>query len=379
MRGKRTCTNVRGAWLAVLLLAAAGVPTSAQAAPNRFATEVLADNPFGYWRLNEVAGATTAADLSGNTNHGTYSAAGITLGQPGLYGGDSAALFDGSGVGRIIVPNSTTLNPLHITMEALVSYAGPNGFQQRIVEKSFFGGGFQAGYNLSILADGHVQVELRAGGGPTLVASVATVPLNVPIHLVGTYDGTNVRIYINGALDTDAPAVFPGDIQANPSTDLGIGNQAELTRPRQFNGIIDEVALYPEALTPERVQAHVDALSPLSALDHFGCYAVAARERFRPVNVTLRDQFEKLQVTVLGPILLCNPTEKVHGEVTTEISNPEGHLTCYLTRPVAAPAFRPRSVSVSNQFGDRQPLLAFLRGNLLCVPSQKTLVAPGAE
>jgi hypothetical protein len=363
----------------LLLLALAGVPTEVQAAPNRFATEVLADNPFGYWRFNEAPGATTAADLSGNLNHGTYSAAGITLGQPGLYGGDNAALFDGSGVGRVVVVNSATLNPLHITMEALVSYAGPNGFQQRIVEKSFFAGGFQAGYNLSILDDGHVQVELRAGGGPTFVASVATVPLNVPIHLVGTYDGTNVRIYINGVLDTDAPAAFPGDIQANPTTDLGLGNQAELTRPRQFNGIIDEVALYPEALTPERVQAHVDALSPLASLDHFSCYAVASREPFRPVNVTLRDQFEKLQVTVLRPILLCNPTDKVHGETTTEISNPEAHLTCYQTRPVEGPVFRPRSVIVSNQFGDRQPLFAFLRANLLCVPSQKALVTPGSE
>jgi hypothetical protein len=376
---ERTCTKVRGAWLAMILLAWAVVPTSVQAAPNRFATEVLADNPFGYWRFNEAPGATTAADLSGNLNHGTYSAAGITLGQPGLYGGDNAALFDGSGVGRVVVVNSATLNPLHITMEALVSYAGPNGFQQRIVEKSFFAGGFQAGYNLSILDDGHVQVELRAGGGPTLVSSVATVPLNVPIHLVGTYDGTNIRIYINGALDTDAPAAFPGDIQANPTTDLGLGNQAELTRPRQFNGIIDEVALYPEALTPERVQAHVDALSPLAALDHFSCYGVAAREPFRPVNVTLRDQFEKLQVTVLRPILLCNPTDKVHGATTTEISNPEAHLTCYQTRPVEPTGFRPRSVIVSNQFGDRQPLFAFLRANILCVPSQKALVTPGAE
>src|SRR5688572_9836104 len=150
---ERTCTKVRGAWLAMILLAWAVVPTSVQAAPNRFATEVLADNPFGYWRFNEAPGATTAADLTGNLNHGTYSAAGITLGQPWLYGGDNAALFDGSGVGRVVVVNSATLNPLHITMEALVSYAGPNGFQQRIVEKSFFAGGFQAGYNLSILDD----------------------------------------------------------------------------------------------------------------------------------------------------------------------------------------------------------------------------------
>ena len=59
---------------------------------NRFAEEVLADGPIGFWRLGEALGSVTAADASGNGNHGSCSGT-ITFGQPGFHGGDTAALF----------------------------------------------------------------------------------------------------------------------------------------------------------------------------------------------------------------------------------------------------------------------------------------------
>src|SRR5437588_12474771 len=116
-------------------------------ASNDFATEVLADAPAGYWRLGEAPGAVTAADTSGNGNGGTCSG-GITFGEPGLHGGDTAALFDGA-TGRISVTNSANLNPGRITMEGKVRWDGANGFQQRIVEKESFAGTTQ--YGLSVM------------------------------------------------------------------------------------------------------------------------------------------------------------------------------------------------------------------------------------
>ena len=48
-------------------------------------TEILADSPVGYWKLNETSG-TTAYDSSGNGNNGTLHG-GITLNQPGPWSG----------------------------------------------------------------------------------------------------------------------------------------------------------------------------------------------------------------------------------------------------------------------------------------------------
>src|ERR1043166_5440943 len=142
-----------------------------------FANEVMADGPIGYWRLGDQPKPTDPypwgiKDETTNGNGGAVidsvgdtSPSGIKFAQPGLYRGvnkaivgDTAALFDGK-TGRIIVLNSDSLNPSHLTMEAIVRWDGPNGFQQRILEKSSYPEVAQ--YGLSILSDGTVQVELR--------------------------------------------------------------------------------------------------------------------------------------------------------------------------------------------------------------------------
>ena len=63
----------------------------AEAAPLAFKTEVEADSPLAYWRLGELPPTSTAADATGNGFDGTYSASGLTLGQPGVLGGDTRA------------------------------------------------------------------------------------------------------------------------------------------------------------------------------------------------------------------------------------------------------------------------------------------------
>jgi hypothetical protein len=270
--------------------------TYAPAAPPSYAAQVLADGPIGYWRLGEAPGATTAADSSGRMppRTGTYSAADISLGQPGFHGGDTAVRFDGSGgihtTGRVVVLNPVIqpgnpdpdLNPPMITMEAKVSWSGPNRFQQRILEKSSFAEIAQ--YGLSILDDGHVRVEvriIRANGvgdsvcqplppppqpSSTMICAVNsqnTVGQNVETHVVATYDEHSIKIYLNGSLDIEANlganSGFPLDKkpQSDLETALGIGNQSQRDRP--FNGVIDEVALFDKALSQDQVRAHYQA------------------------------------------------------------------------------------------------------------------------
>ena len=229
-------------------------------ASNSFAAEALADGPIGHWRLGEVAGSVIASDVSGNRNEGSVSG-GVTFGQPGFHGGDTAALFDGR-TGRITVTNSNSLNPPHITMEAKVRWDGPNDLYQRILEKSSFPE--LAQYGLGILPDGRVRVELRTSSTPVSVNvdSVSVAARGVETHVVATYDGNAIRIYLDGVLDSETHA--PGSISPKPPTPhnliesgVGIGNQTQRDRP--FNGVIDEVALYPTALSAERVQAHYRA------------------------------------------------------------------------------------------------------------------------
>ncbi len=251
-----------GAITAGLALAFGLCATPAQAASSSFANAVLADAPNAWWRMSELPGAATALDASGNANHGSYSATGITLGIAGIGGGDTAARFDGLGSGRIVAPNSATLNPANITLEALISWSGPNGFQQRILEKSRFVGGGLPQYGLNILDDGKVRFEIQVGATNSVIDSVGAVRAGVGIDVAATYDGSLMRIYLDGILDSELAPVLTGGLPFD-LTDLGIGNQVD--RDRAFNGVLDELAVYGKALSAGQLQAHLAPVPEPSA------------------------------------------------------------------------------------------------------------------
>ena len=245
-------------------------------AVDEYATQVLADGPVGYWRLAEPLGSTTAADASGNGGTGECSG-GVTFGQTGPAGGDTAAVFDGS-TGRISVPNSEVLNPGRITMEAVVRWDGPTGVQQRILEKESFAGTTQ--YGLSVKPDGRMLVELRrrVPGPPDLMVAESRGVLTpgAGAHVAATYDGLDIRIYIDGSLDSttnvnglpvDIDIKWPAPVD-HPETALALGDRmAMLGGQRTFNGLIDEAVVFPVALAPERIRAHYTAaLAPTSEI-----------------------------------------------------------------------------------------------------------------
>jgi hypothetical protein len=75
-----------------------------------------------------------------------------------------------------------------------------------------------------------------------------------------TYDGTTVRLYVNGAL----AASQAGTYTPNSSGPFVIGAFNYPARPSggwddEFYGQIDEVALYSTALSATRIQAHYEA------------------------------------------------------------------------------------------------------------------------
>ena len=233
-------------------------------AVDAFASEVLADGPIGYWRLNAPPGSSQALDASGNGHNGAATG-GVTFGLPGIHGGDTAAHFDGL-TGRIIVNNSDPLSPPHISIEAKVRWDGPHpdipAVGQRILEKSSYPQ--LAQYGLGV-RNGHAAFEIRRVGETVDQYLEGSIPLQqgVESHIVGTYDGDKLRLYVNGVQDSNE-LVAPGTISPKEYTPanviesgVGIGNQTERDRP--FHGLIDEVALYPTALSAERIRAHYNS------------------------------------------------------------------------------------------------------------------------
>ena len=115
-------------------------------------------------------------------------------------------------------------------------------------------------YSLSInnyeAADNPVfSFEVTDGTTPYNGGYVAgpTAEIGEWTHLAGVYDGTSVKLYVNGTLVDEAP--FTGNIGAGNNGYLYVGgNGTEST----FVGLIDELRLWDSARTESQVTANMD-------------------------------------------------------------------------------------------------------------------------
>jgi hypothetical protein len=75
------------------------------------------------------------------------------------------------------------------------------------------------------------------------------LPINIWSHVVGTYDGEQIKIYVNGQLAGSSKRSGNIDNTTNP---LKIGNVSG----HYFNGTVDEIHVYNRALSAKEVEAH---------------------------------------------------------------------------------------------------------------------------
>ena len=90
------------------------------------------------------------------------------------------------------------------------------------------------------------------------VDSSAEIPIGEWTHLVGTWDGSYLTLYVNGAFDRQAAAsVVPWD--SGCAFTVGGNYNVCGYSGQYFQGRIDEVTLYSSALTPSDVAALYNA------------------------------------------------------------------------------------------------------------------------
>jgi hypothetical protein len=99
-------------------------------------------------------------------------------------------------------------------------------------------------------------------------------------------------------------------------------------------------------------------------LEHFACYGIGRRARFRRPTVQVADQFGSSGVRVGFAGALCAPARKNR----EPFENRRAHLTCFAIR--RTDAFRTRTVAVRNQFGPA--VLNVVAPDSLCAPSSKS-------
>ena len=214
--------------------------------------------PIAYWPLNETSG-TSATDASGARLTGTYGP-GVSVGVSSVVPmlSDPAANFDGSGDAYVDMADVLDFaDRAPFSLEAWVSPANlRSGAFPRIIEK---GGtdasGQRQGYVLFVNGDtGQIGFERWRDDAKEAVTSKGPVPTNDATHVVAAYDGETMRLFLNGIeVASTSSAMSLRDTQLP----FRLGNNAVGTSP--FEGTIDEVAVYDEALAAETVVAHYRA------------------------------------------------------------------------------------------------------------------------
>jgi len=209
---------------------------------------VLADAPIRYYRLNDTN--TTAVDIGSGAQNGTLHGT-ITESQSGLLTGDSdnCMLFDGS-TGYVSLP--TTGLPTGASAWSIEAWckisAIPSATYHSIASFGTYGTN-QKMAGLSIKSSGTTaQFMCTTYNGDILSSNISA---NTAYHVVGTYDGTNTRLYVNGALAA-GPTPFTLTI-ALAFASIGAENS---TAQDFFSGLIDEVAIYSTALSAAQIANH---------------------------------------------------------------------------------------------------------------------------
>lgn len=216
-----------------------------------YSSEVLADSPYFYWRLGDPSG-TVATDSSGNARNGTYTN-GPTLGSTSLIATDltnTAVTFDGV---NDYINSSVTNDPASFSVEFWMKSSTGTPGGAFLVHRWPSSSGSRVWY--IIAGTTNTQFGVKNASALELTAThLSNLNNGVAHHVVGTYDGSNIRIYVDGTLSATTALAGPLNATGTP-----FQAAAQAGAVGQFNGVLDEIAYYTTVLSGARILAHYQA------------------------------------------------------------------------------------------------------------------------
>ena len=227
-----------------------------------YTTEVLADSPLGFWKLDETTGATQFVDSSGNARPATIVGT-PTYGVAGIDG--TAVTFSGTQYGSIAAP-AWFSSPTAFTAEAWMKITATADVELIGRDNSGSAPGasdriFRLHHNTSGSAVGAILFLSNSSGTYVEFGSGTSLADNAWHHIVATWDGATAKLYVDGNLANSA--ALSGTLASGGTAPLLIATGQNNTPGNysQFSGTLDSVALYPTALSLARISAHFTAVA----------------------------------------------------------------------------------------------------------------------
>jgi putative heme-binding domain-containing protein len=217
----------------------------------RFELTLPASSPdrelAGHWPLDDGSGL-LARDISGLSRHGKLNEP--SWGNSEEHG--ATLQFNGQDTHADLGPLDLEYPSFSVAAWIRPESFLPSGADNRIISKAT-GDSEQAHYwMLSTFRSGEVRLRFRlktAGHTSTLIASSGTIRTGAWSHVAGTYDGSMMRLFLNGLEVGTLPKTGP--IDRDPNTPVWIGANPKTKPPRPFHGAIRDVRLYNRALSED--------------------------------------------------------------------------------------------------------------------------------
>ena len=221
-----------------------------------------------------------ALSASGNTSQPAHSQgggcvappAGLVSWWPGdgnandIWGGNPGTLMGGTTFGAGVVgqafgldgvddyvniPDDSSLSPSTITVDAWFYATDISGqLVPPLLKKSHD----RDGYALEMAGESgdHLAFWVSVSGVGWVRSDIVYLSTNTWYHVAGTYDGSDIKVYLNGQ-PQGTPTSVTGSIEPI-SSPLYIGSDPS-SQGRFFKGLIDEVEIYNRALSASEIQA----------------------------------------------------------------------------------------------------------------------------
>lgn len=255
------------------LVVAASVDAAATALAD-YPSAVAALNPVASYRLNTTnqvpheLSATNSGSL-GTALNGKYVAMAASRGQPGAIVGDpdTSVSINAAAGQEITAPYSPAYNPnAPFTVELWANPADTGSGKEALVISMVNGqnasnGNDRSGWSVQKLNDYYEFVlGYDHSDGSTFYATTVDAPSGSVVvgswtHVVAVYTPSLASLYINGTLAASLPPTFP--LLPNTLAPLMMGNRGY--GGWNYDGLLDEVAVYTNALSATDIQDHYNA------------------------------------------------------------------------------------------------------------------------
>ena len=192
-----------------------------------------------------------------------------------------------------------------------INISNSNNLNTRIISAEAWIQRYDSGVDTIISRNNALEYQINAAGkldciiytpGSTTVLGV-TVLNALWHHVACVYDGSNISIYVDGALDNITAKT--GDMASN-TRPITIGGHENGNQ--YFNGLIDEVKIYNFSLTPQQIAANYNAGAPRyslidSSMTKFG-------ENWN-ASITPNDGYEDGETLFSNNLTINSPPRKV--------------------------------------------------------------------